>query len=288
MKASKEMKYKNFLARVADEMMSHRIIRCNEFCSWFSAGDFSLGQLRHFAVQFSVFSNLFLVAQLKKMINSIDLEEMHKAKEILANELGCIFKRTDGRGTNGHANAADHEEHGDPQLVSTQGTVDGGTFKFQAAHFEWLLKFGASLDLKFEQMGKRSHGTASTLFFCDELERLYGNENYNIAAGASYAVENWAAAGFWKDLSSGLRRFRERERRELPLGFFTWHDKVEDQHRQGTHDELRELFFTRADFSQELFMKSGLEMLDGVAAFWDGLERDRLGLKAGPACTTGS
>lgn len=46
-------------------------------------------------------------------------------------------------------------------------------------------------------MGKRSHGSKSTVHFCDELSRLYGSENYEIAQAASYAVENWASRGFW-------------------------------------------------------------------------------------------
>jgi len=33
----------------------------------------------------------------------------------------------------------------------------------------------------FNDLGKRSHGSKSTVFFCDELSRLYGSENYEIA-----------------------------------------------------------------------------------------------------------
>ena len=66
--------------------------------------------------------------------------------------------------------------------------------RFGAAHFEWLLRFGQPLGLTFNDMGKRRHGTASTLLFCDELFRLYGSDDYNEAMGAAFAVENWAAA----------------------------------------------------------------------------------------------
>ena len=37
--------------------------------------------------QFSVFSNLFLLAQLNKVINAPTIEEMREGKEILANEV---------------------------------------------------------------------------------------------------------------------------------------------------------------------------------------------------------
>src|SRR5207247_9719497 len=96
------------------------------------------------------------------------------------------------------------DREGDPELVSTSGSVDGGTFRFRAGHFEWLLRFGEALGLRFEDMGKRRHGTRATLVFCDELRRLYGSEDANVAAGAGFAIENWAAAGFWAGLEGGL------------------------------------------------------------------------------------
>src|SRR5262249_3478243 len=153
----------------------------------------------HFVRQFSVFSHLFLVAQLKKIINAGNLESYRASKEILANEIGVIFRRP-GQALGGADSLTDSEKDlsADPELVSTEGTVDGGTLKFKAGHFEWLLRIGEQLGLKFTDLGKRKHGTPATLFFCDELERLYGSEDANIGEGASFAVENWAAAGFWK------------------------------------------------------------------------------------------
>jgi len=266
-----------FKKRVDCELMTHRVIEHNDYTLWFANGEMSLDQLRNFTVQFSVFSNLFLIAQLKKMINSVDLEEMHNAKEILANEIGCIFRRTDSKGKRAlEKQLSNTEEEGDPKFVNTQGTVDGGVFKFQAAHFEWLIHFAEPLGLEFIDLGKRSKGNIKTLFFCDELERLYGNEDFNIAAGASFSVENWAAAGFWTELSNGIKIFRQKQDIKLPLGFFTWHNKVEEQHKQSTIEELEALYFSEHDFDEELFLKSGKEMLEGVAAFWDGLNEDRL------------
>ena len=34
-------------------------------------------------------------------------------------------------------------------------------------------------------------------------------------------MENWAAAGFWKQLVAGLDAFKKREQKDLPLAFFT-------------------------------------------------------------------
>ena len=75
------------------------------------------------------------------------------------------------------------------------GSVEGGAFHFSAGHFEWLARFAEALGLG----GVRSASAAwvlSTLAFCDALMTWYGSEDESTAAGASYAIEHWAAAGF--------------------------------------------------------------------------------------------
>ena len=272
--------YREFLQEVEEKFMNHRILVDNRYCKWFESGEGpNREQTKHFIIQFSVFSHLFLIAQLKKMINSGSLESYRASKEILANEIGVIFrKQTQPIGISGKSEASEEEKDisGDPALVSTEGTVDGGVFKFAAGHFEWLLKIGNQLGIEFKDMGKRYHGTKSTLFFCDELDRVYGSEDPNIGEGASFAVENWAAAGFWKQTIRGLQKFKENTKEGVPklkLAFFTWHDRVEDQHAEHTQEELAEAFFANG-FDKEKFIQGGLEMLDGVAAFWDGLYDD--------------
>ena len=110
------------------------------------------------------------------------------------------------------------------------------------------------------------------------MARLYGSEDADVGEGASFAVEHWAAAGFWKQLIHGLDAFRDRECPDQPLAFFTWHDRVEDQHAAHTMDELREAF-RRPGFDQAKFLAGAREMLDGVKVFWDGLETRRLALE---------
>ena len=256
-----------FRRRVEALVHQHPVVVDNAYTRWFASGSADRDEVRHLAVQFSVFSHLFVEAQLRKVMNAADLDSYRSGKEILMNELGVVFRPT-------RAGAA-VPDGVDPDIVGTEGTVDGGRFRFTAAHFEWLLRFGAPIGLGFDDMGKRRHGTPSTLFFCDELLRIYGSDDASIAEGASYAVEHWAAAGFWKELIAGLTAFKQRECPELPLGFWIWHDKIEDQHAAHTADELAEAFF-RSDFDEDRFMAGAAEMLDGVKAFWDGLEADRL------------
>jgi hypothetical protein len=265
--------FRQFLVDVERELLSHRILHDNPYCQWFRQGQADDQELRHFIQQFSVFSNQFLIASLLKIINAPTLEQARAGKQILLNELGVIYRRTEG---NGQPQAApvDKDREGDPDLVSTEGTVDGGTFRFRAAHFEWLLHIGEHLGLGFDDLGKRKHGTHSTLFFCDELQRTYGSEDGSFAEGASFAVENWAAAGFWQDLEDGLMVIKGQRHRQLPLAFFTWHNRVEAQHADHTTDELEDAFFTPG-FDRQRFLEGGREVLDAVAVFWDGLESDR-------------
>ncbi len=234
----------NFKTTVASHIDDHPIVRMNRYASWFSRGEATLEELRAFTVQFSVFSHLFIEAQLRKCINARSIESYRASKEILMNELGVTFTQ--------------------------EGSVDGGRFTFRAAHFEWLAAFAKSLGLRFEEIGKGEHGTPSTLAFCDALMRWYASPDLSESTGASHAIEHWAAAGFWKQLITGMRRIKETRIPDLPLGFWLWHDQLEEQHAAHTDDEL-DCAFDDANFDGERFLTAGTAVLDAVETFWEGL-----------------
>jgi hypothetical protein len=256
--------------RIEREILSHEVIIDNRYTRWFEKGEFDLIDLQHFITQFSVLSNFFIVAQLLKTLNAPTLEAMHASKEILMNELGVAFRNPNRRTT-----PMDPDFRADDDNVESEGTVDGSIFRFSSAHFEWLLRMAGHLGLEYRDIGKRKHGTDSTLFFVDELARIYGAQDPSVALGASFSVENWAAAGFWKQLIRGLQVFKKRESPNLPLGFFTWHDMVEDQHARHTWEELEEEFFASGEVDEDKFIDGGIGMLNGVLAFWNGLDSDR-------------
>ena len=259
-----------FRARIAGELLNHRVIVDNAYTRWFAQGEQNEAQLKAFVVQFSVFSNQFLIAQMNKVINADTLEGMRASKEILANELGVTFNKA-GVERSGLSKAYD------PDHAGIEGSVQGGLFHFEAGHFEWLWQLAKQLGLTFPEVGHRRNGTAPTLHFCDELIRLYGGDNYEISQAASFAVENWAAAGFWKELIQGFKRYNEKHGTKLPLGFFVWHDRLEAQHARHTQEELEE-YYLQTPLEEDDFIRYGNEMLDGVAAFWDGLETQRVEL----------
>ena len=253
-----------FRARLDREVLGHPAIRANPYTAWFKQGELTAAQARAFLVQFSVFSNQFLVAQLQKVLNAESVDEMRASKEILANEIGVGFRGTGG----------------DALLGSTLGSVEGGTFHFSAAHFELLARMARQFGLEFADLGKRRFGTGATLHFCDELQRLYAHEDYQVAAAASWAIENWAAAGFWDELVEGWRRYGKRLRLEpFDIGFFTWHARIEANHAQHTSDELAELLADRP-IDEERFIQNANLMLDAVLVFWRGLDLQRAALAA--------
>lgn len=255
---------KAFRERLDREVLQHAVIRANPYTAWFKQGDFTPAQARAFLVQFSVFSNQFLVAQLQKVLNAETLDEMRASKEILANEIGVGFRGTES----------------DAVLGSAQGSVEGGTFRFRAAHFELLARMARQFGLDFADLGKRRFGTGGTLHFCDELQRLYAHEDYQVAAAASWAVENWAAAGFWDELVEGWNRYGKRMQKEpFDIGFFTWHARIEANHAQHTQDELAELLADH-HIDEERFVRNANLMLDAVLVFWRGLDFQRAALAA--------
>lgn len=232
-----------FRRAVARSIERHPVVCDNEYTAWFARGQATGAELREFTVQFSVFSHLFVEAQLRKCINALDRSSYRAGKEILLNELGVSF--------------------------ASSGSVDGGAFRFAAGHFEWLAEFARALGLEWHEIGRRALGTPPTLAFCDALMAWYGSDDPSTAAGASHAIEHWAAAGFWKELIAGLRRIKATRLPDLPLGFWTWHDALEERHAAHTDDELAEAC-ARPDFSAQRFIAAGTAMLDAVDGFWTG------------------
>ena len=80
-----------FRARATELVARHPVVTDNRYTAWFAQGEAGRGEVRHLTVQFSVFSHLFVEAQLRKVINAADLDTYRAGKEILLNELGVVF-----------------------------------------------------------------------------------------------------------------------------------------------------------------------------------------------------
>ena len=181
----------------------------NRYTRWFAEGDATRGEVRHLTVQFSVFSHLFVEAQLRKVINAADLDTYRAGKEILLNELGVVFNA----GARRRRRPAPTPTSSPPRAPSTAGASASAP----------PTSSGCCASRRRSASGSTSSASAATappptLFFCDELLEVYGSEDASTAEGASYAVEHWAAAGFWKELIAGLEAFKARECAEPAAG----------------------------------------------------------------------
>src|ERR1044072_4656725 len=112
--------FETFKKTIEREFMGHPVVTSNEYTAWFAHGDMPIDHLRDFTVQFSVFSNQFLLAALNRVINADTLQAAREAKEILMNELGVIYNKPRKPGESGGRGAAgsDNDREGDPALVS--------------------------------------------------------------------------------------------------------------------------------------------------------------------------
>jgi hypothetical protein len=140
--------FEAFRAQAEAVVNTHPIVLNNSYTKWFATGVATRGEVRHLTVQFSVFSHLFVEAQLRKVINAPTIEEYRAGKEILMNELGVLFRKEGSPALGQHELAV-------PELIGSEGTVDGSRYRHVAAHFEWLLRFGEGVGLAFDEMGKR-------------------------------------------------------------------------------------------------------------------------------------
>src|SRR5205814_9645474 len=106
----------SFKETIERRFMQHPVVTGNAYTGWFSRGEMSLDHLRHFTIQFSVFSNQFLLAALNRVINADTLEAARESKEILMNELGVIYNNKEGQAAAQPAPSIDSDRDGDPAL----------------------------------------------------------------------------------------------------------------------------------------------------------------------------
>src|SRR5438105_5231890 len=90
--------FEAFKKTIEQKFMGHPVVTDNAYTAWFARGDMPLDHLRHFTVQFSVFSNQFLLAALNRVINADTLGAARESKEILMNELGVIYNSGRSKG----------------------------------------------------------------------------------------------------------------------------------------------------------------------------------------------
>lgn len=260
-------KFQTFKQKIDLEFFQHPVVAANPYTSWFKEGLATEEQVKDLIVQFSVFSNHFILLQAKRMIFAGTEEGERCARNILMNECGVA-------------------------MDAKTGEVEGRTFSTASAHINWLREIGTELGIAAMDMGRWERASPSTRVFLKGLDKTYGSLDAQIGAGASFAIENWAAFGlggpqesinFWKELIVGLESFNRGRVSEdlppLPLGFFRYHFQIESGHGANVWKEL-EATFHNPDFNARKFLKGGKLALDAIHTFWLGLDEARKKLDA--------
>lgn len=257
--------FKVFKKRIEKEFFRHPVIVNNPYTKWFKKGTANTAQVKDLILQFSVFSNHFIVIQAKRMVNAETPEGEECARAILLNECGVA------------------------QDVKT-GSIEGKKYSSRNAHINWLRKIANMLELNPKLIGRWDTGTKYTHKFLEGLDKTYGSRDGQIGAGASFAIETWAAFGigsgkneesnnFWKELVSGIQGYNKKHRipkglPQLPLGFFLYHFQTESGHGVSVWQELEETYF-KPDFNERKFIKAGKKALEAIYTFWKGLDINR-------------
>lgn len=255
-----------FKEKIEKEFFNHPVIVNNPYTKWFKKGEANTKQIKDLILQFSVFSNHFIVVQTKRMVNATTIEGEESARAILLNECGV--------GMN----------------VKT-GSIEGQRFTTANAHINWLRKIANLLDIDPKTVGRWETGTKKTHEFLKGLDKTYGSHDGQIGSGASFAIETWAAFGiglnekaesnnFWKELVTGIEGYNKTHRKSLlplPTGFFQYHFETEAGHGVNVWQELEETFF-QSHFNEEKFLNAGKTALESIYTFWLGLDETRKNL----------
>ena len=261
----KKIDFNLFKKRIEKDFFQHPVIVNNPYTKWFKQGNANTEQVKDLILQFSVFSNHFIVVQCKRMVYASTIEGEEAARAILLNECGV--------GMN----------------VKT-GSIEGQKFTTPNAHLNWLRKMADMLNISSNLIGRWETGTKSTHKFLEGLDKTYGSLDGIVGAGASFAIETWAAYGiggnkkeesnnFWDELVVGLEAYNSKYRipknlPAVPTGFFKYHFETEAGHGISVWKELEETF-SEKDFDEEKYIKAGKTALEAIYTFWLGLDEAR-------------
>ena len=200
------------LASAAVRVLDHPVVAANRYLERFARG-VNLAQARHELQQFSVFALQFDVALARLVANAPTKESYEERLRILLNEKGIPY----------------------------QSGFDGeltGRWSPEQVHFSWLERMGEGLGLRFEDLGAMSVGRDETVQLVELVFDRFANLDPNIASGAAFAIENWAANALWVPWISGMEVLNSRLEQPVDLGYLRYHLAEEEHHSRSTLVEL--------------------------------------------------
>src|SRR5580765_4913989 len=183
-------------SELRQKVLKHGAIN-NPYLSRFKKGELGDEDLRDFAVEFYAFVKHFPRILATLLAHTADDKAADELCVILSSELG----------------------NGDPSL----------------RHEYMYHRFLKSIGIDPKDAVKKGM-TPETRTFVDGMVELYGNENYSVALGASFGLENMAVT-MWEQLIPGLKSLKEqRNDKKMDINYFTFHRQLE----QGHEDSMEE------------------------------------------------
>ena len=180
MSAEQAVEFQQLLVDACARVMCHPIVASNNYLRRFAQG-VNEAQARHECQQFSVFALQFDVAQARLVANAPTEEAYHHRLNVLLNEKGIPYE--DG----------------------FEGELSG-RWREETVHFTWMRNMASGLGLAFEDVGKIWLGHPGAIAFTEATFNYYGSSDLNIASGAAFAIENWAANSLWKPWILGMQK----------------------------------------------------------------------------------
>lgn len=235
--------FQQLIADACGSVMCHPIIAHNRYLERLSQG-LTFAQARHELQQFSVFGLQFDVAQAKLVANAPTVEAYHERLQVLLNEKGIPYKE------------------------GFEGELTG-RWSLATVHFSWMQETARGLGLKFEDLGKIWLALPGTKAFVDATFETYASTDQNLALGASFAIENWAANSLWTPWIAGMRKLNETLSHPIQLGYLVYHEAQEAHHSQATLDELLENFRQPWFDASRFFEGAETILTTGVQAYYE-------------------
>lgn len=235
--------FQQLLVDSCAHILCHPIVASNNYLKRFAEG-ITEEQAKHEIQQFSVFALQFDVAQTKLVANAPTLEAYEERLNVLLNEKGIPFKE------------------------GFEGELTG-QWRMETVHFTWLRRMSSDLGLSFEEIGKIWVGLPGTVAFVNATFDNYASTDQNVASGAAFAIENWAANYLWKPWIAGMEKLNAQRAQPVDLGYIKYHNSEEEHHSQATLDELLENFL-EPWFDADRFLEGATRMLtEGVQAYYE-------------------
>jgi pyrroloquinoline-quinone synthase len=222
----------SFTQELRSSVLKHGAIN-NRYLDRFRRGDMTKEEFAKFAVQFFAFVKHFPRILATLLANTPDDNAADELALILTSELG------DGDAKRRH----EYLYHKFLRSIQIDPIV--------AAREPWL---------------------ASTRAYIEGLASLYGDEDYQVALGASFGLEHMAIS-MWDQLIPGIMSVKQSEPQFAKMNtvYWTFHRALEAQHEEAMVRALDDVPLGGKG-SLDKGCKTALDLLEG---FWLGLDRRR-------------